>query len=422
MNEQLLQYIWQFQYYNQTSLCTNNDEPLQIIHPGNYNSNQGPDFREAKIRIANTTWAGNIELHVNSSDWKKHKHSADSNYGNVILHVVWRHDAADSRLFPTLILEDRVPKMLLSKYDDLMNRPSFIPCEKNITGIHGLIWTSWKEKLLLERLQFRSGLIQRFLEQNQHHWEETCWWTIARNFGNSQNCEAFEKVARSIPVKILVRHKNQLQQLEALLMGQAGLLDDEFNESYPLMLQKEYRFLRHKYKLKQVQHPLFFLRMRPANFPSVRLAQLAALIHGSNKLFAHICDATSLDEIKKLLNVTANDYWHYHYLLDEISSFKIKKLGSQMTDNIIINSIVPMIYSYGRYHENEQLINRALRWIEQLPPEKNNILKGFQSLGIIAEHAFDSQALLQLKNEYCNKRKCLECMIGNRLLRSGATA
>ena len=418
MNERLLQYIWQFQYFNQASLCTSNDESLQIIHPGNYNSNQGPDFSEAKIKIDNTTWAGNIELHVNSSDWEKHKHSKDKNYGNVVLHVVWKHDTDDSLLFPTLILEDKISKLLLIRYDELMKQGTFIPCEKTIANIDSLVWTSWKEKLLVERLQFRSGLTERFLEQNNYHWEEVCWWMIARNFGMNQNSEAFEKIARSIPMNVLTRHKNQLLQIEAMLMGQAGLMENDFSEAYPIMLQKEFRFLKHKYKLKPVKHPLFFLRMRPANFPTIRLAQLAALIHNSDKLFDSACNADFLQEIKTVLDITANDYWHYHYLFDELSNFKQKKLGAQMIENIIINSIVPIVFTYGQYHQRNDLKEKALHWLESLPSEKNNIMKNFKVLQIKASNAFDSQALIQLKNEYCDKRRCLDCVVGNKLLRT----
>ncbi|MEP6675836.1 MAG: DUF2851 family protein [Ferruginibacter sp.] len=417
MNERLLQYIWQFQYFNQSSLCTGNGEPLQIIHPGNYNSNQGPDFSEAKIKVSDTTWAGNIELHVKSSDWRKHKHNTDCNYKNVILHVVWQHDTEESLAFPTLVLEDKIPKLLLRRYDELMNQSIFIPCEKTIADTDELIWTSWKERLLVERLQFRSGLVLRFLEQNNYHWEETFWWMIARNFGISQNSDAFEKIARSIPLKILGRHKNQLQQVEALLMGQGGLLEIEFSEKYPVMLQKEYRFLQHKYRLKPVQHPLYFLRMRPANFPGIRLAQLAVLIHNSQQFFAQVCEIDSLQSIKKLLDITANDYWHYHYVFDEISGFKEKKLGAQMVENIIINTIVPILFCFGRYYKKEQQSEKAIQWLGMLSAENNNIIKGFRSLQIAAADAFDSQALIQLKNEYCNKKRCLDCAIGNKLLR-----
>ena len=244
MTERLLQYIWQFQYYNKGELTTTEGESLQIVNPGQFNTNQGPDFLDGQIRIDITLWAGSIELHINSSDWRNHKHSEDKNYNNVILHVVWKHDIALRLPFPTLVLEDRVPKILLDKYDELMHSPGFIPCEKTIHKVEEIKLLSWKERLLVERLEGKSKQIFDFLQQNQHHWEETFWWLLARNFGARLNTDAFEKVARSLPVSTLSKHKSQPIQLEALLFGQAGLLEKKFEESYPIMLRKEFRFLK----------------------------------------------------------------------------------------------------------------------------------------------------------------------------------
>ena len=419
MTERLLQYIWQFHYFTQASLSTIAGEQLQVIHPGTYNTQQGPDFKEARIRVGTTTWAGNIELHLNSSDWQKHKHSADRNYQNVILHVVWQHDIKFELPFPTLELHDRISSLLIDRYDELMNQTSFIPCEKNIRQVDELSWTSWKERLLVERLQFRSQLAFRWLEENNYHWEETFWWMLARNFGIPQNADIFEKIAQSIPVNILSKHKNQLQQIEALLFGQAGLLENEFSESYPALLKREYHFYQSKYDLNPLQYRLFFLRMRPANFPTLRLAQLAMLVHESSHLFAKINEAASAKEIKELLNVTANDYWHYHYIFDELSSFRKKTLGEQMVNNIIINTVAPMLFTYGQYHMEDAFKEKAISLLEQLPVEKNKICDGFARLGIKNQTAFDSQALIQLKNEYCDKKRCLDCMIGAKLLKQG---
>ena len=411
MTERLLQYIWQFQHFNKSELATADNENLHIIHPGQYNTNQGPDFLDAKIRIGNTTWAGSIELHINSSDWKNHKHSNDKNYKNVILHVVWLHDIDLQLSFPTLILQDKVPKILLEKYDELMNAPGFIPCEKTIHRVEEIRLLSWKERLLIERLEARSKLIFGQLKENNAHWEETFWWLLARNFGAKVNTDIFEKIAGTIPINILSKHKNQVQQLEALLFGQAGLLDADFAESYPTMLQKEYRFLKNKYKLQPVQGSLMFLRMRPSNFPTVRLAQLAMLIHESVHLFSTIKSSASVSEIRSLLNITANDYWHYHYVFDETTAFKKKNLGRQMSDTLLINAIVPIIFAYGHYHKEDQYKERALDWLSSINAEKNSITSGFEALEMINKTAFDSQAFIQLKNEYCNKKRCLECRI-----------
>jgi hypothetical protein len=417
MTERLLQYIWQFQHFNSTSLATVDGEILQINYPGFLNTNQGPDFLEAKIKVEDTTWAGNIELHLKSSDWNTHKHSNDKNYSNIILHVVWQDDASVGLSFPVLELQNKVSKFLLSRYDELMNATTFIPCEKSIHQVDALTWKSWQDRLLAERLQNKAEVIFNYLDENKNHWEETFWWLLAKNFGIKVNSDAFEKIARSLPVSILAKHKNQIHQLEALLFGQAGLLENNFADNYPQMLKKEYRFLKSKYKLQPIPAPLFFLRMRPANFPTVRLAQLAMLINHSVNLFSVIKESQSLDEIKKLLNVTANDYWHYHYVFDEATGFKEKNMGLQMINNILINTIIPIVFAYGLYNKEEKYKGKALQWLEQTAAEKNTITNTFAALGIENKNAFDSQALIQLKNEYCNRKRCLECAVGNSLLK-----
>ena len=287
MTERLLQYIWQFQYFNNSLLHTTNEQALQVINPGKYNTNQGPDFLNAKIWIDNTIWAGSIELHINTSDWKQHNHSNDKNYNNVILHVVWYHDQDLQLPFPTLELQSRVSKLLLNKYDELLRGTQFIPCEKQIQQvIEPLTIISWKERLLIERLQQKAAYIEKFLQRNNQHWEETFWWMLARNFGAKINSDSFEKLGQSIPINLFAKHKQQIHQLEALLMGQSGLLDKNFTDDYPLMLQKEYHFLQKKYRLNKIHEPVYFLRMRPANFPTIRLAQLAVLIQQSQHLFS----------------------------------------------------------------------------------------------------------------------------------------
>ena len=418
MTEKLLQYIWQFQYFNSNKLLTAEEDILQINYPGFLNTNQGPDFLEAKIKVGDTTWAGNIELHLKSSDWITHKHSDDKNYNNIILHVVWEDDASLTAGFPMLELQNRVSKFLLGRYDELMNATAFIPCQKSIHQADMLIWKSWKDRLLAERLQHKAAVIFNNLAANNNHWEETFWWLLANNFGIKVNSDAFEKIARSLPVSTLAKHKNQIHQLEALLFGQAGLLQINFTDSYPCMLQKEYLFYKAKYKLQPIQASLFFLRMRPANFPSVRLAQLSMLINKSSSLFSVIKESQSLKEIKELLNVTANDYWHYHYVFDEATAYKEKNLGTQMINNILINTIIPIVFAYGLYNREEAYKNKALQWLEEIAAEKNNITNAWAGLGIENKNAFDSQALIELKNEYCNKKRCLNCAVGNRLLKT----
>jgi hypothetical protein len=415
--ERLLQFIWQFQYFNSGELKTTTGEELQIISPGIYNSNQGPDFTDAKIKIGHTTWAGSVELHIRASDWNRHKHQLDKNYHNVILHVVWENDFPNYNL-PMLNLENRIAGALLERYKELMNAQGFIPCERSISSVKPLVMESWKERLLAERLIRKSSAVERFLLQNNRHWEETFWWLLARNFGIKINADAFESMARSIPVNVLAKHKNQIHQLEALLMGQANLLDQQFGDDYSILLQREYKFYRRKYKLSPGAITPFFLRMRPGNFPTIRLAQLAMLIHNSEHLFSKIKSTDSLKDVKKWLGVTANDYWHYHYRFDEPSSYKKKKLGAAMVDNIMINTVCSALFAYGHFHNEPKYKDRAVRWLEEITAESNSITKGFEQFGVENKNARDSQALIELKNEYCSKKKCLDCAVGNALLKS----
>ncbi len=418
MTERLLQYIWQFQYFNKTSLQTVEGETVEIVYQGSYNTNQGPDFFEAKLKIGNTLLIGNVELHCKTSEWNTHKHSADKNYANVIAHIVWENDCTLPNNLPTIILQDRVSKILLEKYQKLLNTSSFIPCENSISTVPEITWLSWKERLLIERLEQKSTSANEYLSKNNYHWEETFWWMIAKNFGIKVNSEAFEKIAQSIPITVLAKHKNQLHQIEALLFGQAGLLDKDFEEDYPILLRKEYQFYKSKYNLQSTNANLFFLRMRPANFPTVRLAQLAMLIVHSVHLFSKIKEIEEVENVKKLLNVTANDYWHYHYNFDELSTYKIKNVGVQMINNLIINTVIPILFAYGHYTKEHHFKDKALRWLTQLTAEKNSRINGFLALQITIKNAFDSQSLLQLKNEYCSKKRCLECAVGNKLLKT----
>ncbi len=420
MTERLLQYIWQFKYYHSSHFISTDGDPIQVIHPGLLNTGQGPDFSNAKIKAGNTIWVGSVELHIKSSDWQQHKHSLDPNYKNVILHVVWEHDQELLLPFPTIVLEDKVPIWRLKKYDEWMSATQFIPCGNSIASLPALILSSWKERLLAERLQEKAmGIIER-LQSNHFHWEEVCWWLLANNFGMKVNSDAFEKIASTIPLSVLTKHKQSIHQVEALLLGQAGLLEENFKADYPLLLQREYRFLKKKYALPDIHIPVFFLRMRPANFPTVRLAQLAMLVHTSLHLFSKIITATALNEIRALLQVTANDFWHYHYQMEETTAFHPKKLGDGMVDTICINTIVPLLFTYGLYQNKQSYKEKAIAWLQHIKAEKNNITAGFLEMGISLHSAFDSQALLQLRKQYCQKKRCLECSVGNYLLKKPA--
>ncbi|HRQ49767.1 MAG TPA: DUF2851 family protein [Agriterribacter sp.] len=421
MTERLLQFIWQMQYFNKADLRTTCNEPLQVIYPGQFNTNQGPDFREASLKINTTTWVGNIELHVKASDWKLHRHGEDKNYRNIILHVVWENDdpVHDERgnEMPALVLEDKVSILLLQRYEALMLAQTVIPCSSSLAVVPELVWSSWKARLVAERLERKTHIVGEYLKETNGHWEEVFWWMLARNFGIAVNSDAFEAVARSLPVKTLAKHKHQIQHLESFLMGQAGLLNADFKEDYPRMLQKEYRFYRKKYNFLPVYEPVHFLRMRPGSFPTVKLAQLAKLIQQSSRLFGKIKAASRLHQVKNMLAVTANDYWHYHYRFDEVSAFKEKALGRQMTDNVIINTVIPVLFAYGYLNQEQSYKSRALQWLEATAPEQNSIARQWAALGVIHSSAYDSQACIELTKAYCHNKNCLNCAAGAAILK-----
>ncbi|HMH22775.1 MAG TPA: DUF2851 family protein [Puia sp.] len=486
MTERLLQFIWRSQYFNHHELSLENGEILRIVSPGELNAHQGPDFLWAEVRIGDTGWFGHIELHLRASGWKKHRHEEDGNYNNVILHVVWENDlggeggelrkgagerradrpdagSEKERDIPVLVLGHRVPKLLLGKYEEWMNSRSFVACERQLLQVTGTgwpaeegeIWTGWKRRLLEERLQRKTIFIGECLKQNKQHWEETAWWLMARNFGYPVNAGAFEAIARSLPLNILARHRTNQDQLEALLLGQGGLLEQELAEAYPRALQKEFRYLRTRYRLRPVHEPLLFLRMRPANFPAIRLSQLGSLVQRTGSWFARTKEAMSVGELKEMLTAEAGSYWDDHYTwgkggdicgkegviwTEESPEYedgdtrrkegepagkqgrvkRKKMLGESMKDNILINTLAPLLYAYGVLRRERACREKALRWLGEIRAEKNSLLAGWARLGIRNRHAADSQALLELKTRYCDPKKCLGCAVGRALLRKTA--
>jgi hypothetical protein len=416
MTEQLFQFLWQFQYFNKDSLQTTAGEAVQIIHTGTLNTNQGPDFINAKIKIGNTIWAGTIELHLKTSHWNKHKHDIDHNYKNVILHVVYEHDDENNPI-PTLELQTRISHSLMKRYEMLMSSKAFIPCEKMIDTVSAITVSAWKDRLIAERLTRKNEIIFTYLQENNHHWEKSFWWLLAKNVGSKVNGESFENIAKSISLNILAKHKNSIHQMEALLLGQAGLLNEIFTEAYPVMLQKEYHFLKTKYKLQPPKTSVYFLRMRPENFPTIRLAQLAALIHHSVHLFSKIVEEPDVNKIKNWFVVEPNDFWNNHYTFSGASAYKLKRIGASMIENILINTVIPTLFAYGNFHQNQLLKDRALNWLTQIKSEKNNITKGFETIGFENKNAFDSQSLIECKTQYCSLKNCLKCAIGNSLIR-----
>ena len=416
MNERLLQYIWQHRFFSQRSLLTTDSSEVGIIHPGTVNSHQGPDFLNAKIRIGNTVWVGHVELHIRSSDWKLHGHSSDTHYRNVILHAVWEHDDPVDLGMPTLELKPLVPKWLLDRYDLLLHTGSFIPCAKQIDMISESTIRQWMQILLRKRLQHKAAQIRQSLHQNQFHWEETFWHMLARNFGYPVNHDLFFAIASSIPLNWLSKYRKQPDVLEALLFGQAGMLEKDFQDDYPQHLQKEYRFLQRKHSIRPVFEPVHLLRMRPAGFPTIRLSQLAMLIAESHHLFSKIREEDDLQKVRQMFRISTHHYWVDHYLPDQPSSQKTKWLGLQMTDNLLMNTVIPCIYAYGEINGQPALTRRSMEWLAMMPAENNRIIRHFRSIGISCKQAAESQALLFLKKQYCDPRLCLSCDIGKSIV------
>ncbi len=422
MKEDLLHFVWRTKRFDLSDLKTTEGEEIQIQSFGEHNSHAGPDFFNAKIKIGDTLWAGNVEMHLKSSDWNKHNHSDDRAYDNVILHVVLEEDEPIFRKsgerIPALELKKRISEKLSKTYLKLLHNEYWIPCQHHFFEVSEMKRNIWLDRLLVERLESKTDIIHQRLEQNKQHWEETFYQFLARNFGVKVNNDAFEQLARATPLIHLSKHKNDLFQIEAMLFGQAGMLEEEFGDDYPNRLKKEYHFLKKKYKLEPIDKVNWkFMRLRPANFPTIRIAQFAQLIFQSAHLFSKILEAENVEALEKLFKIEASDYWKTHYTFDNESEEKPKKLGKTAIHLFIINTIAPFLFVYGRQKAETAFQDKALALLESLKPEKNSIIDGWKNLGVKPESAAQTQALLQLKNQYCNQKRCLECSVGATILK-----
>lgn len=419
MTEQLLQYIWKNQLFNNLNLTTEQGEPLSIQFPGHWNFDQGPDFLLAKITIGTTQFVGNIELHLQASDWLQHQHQHDQQYNNVILHVVLHHNAqvhtANGASIPVLDLSSRISGILLEQYQSWMHSPETVPCGAAWKDISPLIMQSWKDRLIGERLIRKTASFRAKLP-DVHHWDELLWRMLAANFGLKANAGLFEAIAESLPYLLIARNRHDPMLLEAMLMGQAHLLDQQFNDAYPMSLQEQYHFLKAKYHLVPVSAYPVFLRMRPAAFPTIRLAQLAALLHQHPNLFSKLLALQSVQEMQSLFTVQAADYWSAHYRFDEMSAYAVKKLGADMIENICINTVIPVLFCYGQVMQDATTIEKAMDFLMQLPAEANKEIRFWKQLGVKMQHAGDTQAMLELRKQYCNQKRCLDCALGHAIL------
>ncbi len=423
IREDFLHYLWRLKLFNFSNLEASSGEIIQILDVGRLNLDSGPDFFNGKIKIGDQIWAGNIEIHINSSDWYVHNHEVDSAYDSVILHVVWKDDMQifrkNNTIIPTLILKNHVDLSLIDSYKKLFSkRQNWINCEGEIQYIDSFIFDNWKERLYLGRLQSKADYILLLLEQSNNDWEAVLFKLLSKNFGLKVNSDSFFNMANSFDFSVLRKASYDLLKLESLFFGQAGMLFETIEDVYFKSLKQEYDFLQVKYQLKSIhQSEIKFFRLRPTNFPTIRLSQLANLYYNKTGLFSKLIAITTIDDYYELFSVSTSSYWKTHYSFKSESKSSVKKLTKSFIDLLLVNTIIPLMFVYQQYigKQDSELI---LKLIQQIKPEKNNIIDKFESLKIPVKNAFETQALIQLKNEYCTKQKCLQCVIGNEVLKA----
>lgn len=424
MRESFLHFIWQFQKFNSALLHTSDGQALQIYAIGNYNTDAGPDFLNAKLLIDDITWYGHIEIHLKSSDWNRHKHQHDQAYNNVVLHVVWEHDAevemANGQVLPVLELQDRIKPDLLKRCNQLIKSPEKIPCATQLDQVKSIEKASMLDHVGVMRLKQKSEVVLHLLEKNKGNWEETTYQLLAKNFGFKTNEEPFLKMAQSLNHKTLIKHAEKPEQIEALIYGMAGFLDGEM-EGYGLALKKEFEYLSKKYKLAGLQllkAEWKFLRLRPGNFPTVRLAQFSSFLSKNVKCFDQFIHFENKKELRGLFDFQVSAYWQKHYDFEKEGSRLSKTIGASSIELILINTVAPLLAAYAQYTDNELYMDKAVDLLQSLKPEKNHIISSWESLGLEARDAFDTQSLIGLRNEFCLKKKCLSCKIGVSLINS----
>lgn len=422
MKEDFLHYIWKHKKFDVTNLKTSNNETIQIVSGGQHNLNSGPDFFNAQLKIEDQLWAGNVEVHIKSSDWFVHNHEVDSAYDNVILHVVWEHDIEvfrkNNTQIPTIELKNYVSKDALQNYRKLFSKSNkWINCETDFNSIDEFTISNWLERLYFERLERKSKGVEKLLDSSTNNWEAVLFKMLAKNFGLKVNGESFLNIANTIDFSIIRKQQSNLTSLEALLFGQAGLLDEDVEESYFIELRKEYTFLTQKFNLSNSNvTPLQFFRLRPSNFPTIRLSQLANLYHQHQNIFSKIIESDSVEAFYKLFKVVTSSFWETHYTFGKTSKQSKKVITKSFIDLLLINTIVPIKFSYAK-HQGKNIDEFLLKLIQEIASEKNSIVEKFNELKPVSKSALHSQALIQLKKEYCDKNKCLQCAIGSSILK-----
>lgn len=421
MKEDFLHYVWQFKKFDVLKVKTVQGEPVTILNSGQYLQLAGPDFFNAQVAIGNQKWAGNVEIHIKSSDWYIHSHETDTAYDNVILHVVWEHDTEvfmkDNSEIPVIELKHYVAPDILSNYNELSSAKSWIYCEKELENMDRFVLDNWKERLFFERLERKSKPITQLAGSLGNDWEAVLFNFLAKSFGLNTNGETFFAIAQSLPFAVVRRESFEFENLEALFFGRAGQFDTDHEDMYVKDLKQRYDYISHKYRVEPAHiNPLQFFKHRPDNFPTIRLSQLARLYHKHQNLFSKIIEATSIEAIYKVFDLQASEYWQTHYTFDKESTKKRKSLTTSFIDLIIINTIIPFKFAYSRSIGKEDT-DFLVQLLQQLSPEKNTIIDKFRSFKVDIQSAYDTQSLLQLKNEYCTNKRCLQCAVGLELLK-----
>lgn len=423
MQESFLHFIWQFQYFDKKDLLTSEGEPVNIVQPGLFNTDSGPDFSDSKIMVKEIMWHGHTEIHLKSSDWNIHHHQQDPAYNKVILHVVWDNDKpayrSDGTAIPTIELKNRVNDALIARYNGLINYPAVVPCSNQLHGVAPIIKYSMLDKALMQRIERKSRVAKKLYVMNSNDWEKTAYHLLAQNFGFKVNNQAFFKLSEAVPLKIM-KKQSRLEQLEALFFGQAGFLAEESKDEYHKLLKAEFNFLCRKYALstkRLEKHEWRYLRLRPANFPAVRIAQFTALLHNLPYIFSYIKEEKDYQKLFNILQVNSSPYWHTHYDFAKESARKITSMGKSSIENIIINTVIPLLVTYGQVNDEQSYIERALDFMQNLPAENNKITRMWKDFGFTIKNGFDSQAVIEINNNFCSLRKCLECNIGTSLLK-----
>ena len=427
MKEEFLHYLWKYSLYDSERLVDNEKNKIVVLDPGEYNRDSGPDFFNARILVAGTIWAGNVEIHTKSSHFDNHGHQNDPAFNNVILHVVAENDKPvfNSKGEELLTAEISFDPSYYEKYTSLISNPYIIACQDDIKKLDVIPIRHWLDSLVIERLQSKMESILKIFSETGNDWEETFYRLLTRYFGFRVNTEPFEMLATALPLRIIRKHTDNIFQIEALLFGTAGFLEpglfkEALIDEYYRDLLKEYSILSSKYSLQPLHGWLWkFSKLRPSNFPTVRLSQLASMLAVSGGLFSKVLEATDLNVIKEIFEVPASPYWDEHFIFGKKSRSFTKHTGSQAVDILLINSVIPLLFIYGRNRDNQIISERALSFLEEIPPEDNVIISEWKAAGIDAQTAFYSQSLIQLRNEYCKKRKCLDCRIGNKIIRQG---